>query len=159
MTISGDNLAKLARSGARQRHMAVLVASVSPAPFAVNYALLDDDVALPTVSPQLPDELTHCWVVSSWSSGRGLLWSPQGWAWFRQTSASTTLNCVRWNPGSVDDWARSGPPPKTRLVAVDCISCAQTTRAGASNLSLPAQTVACASLSAQMGIGCRHITV
>lgn len=77
-----DNLGKLARSGTRQRHMAVLVAGVSPAPFAVNYALMDDDVALPTLPPQLPSELTHCWIVSSWSSGRGLVWSPGGWAWF-----------------------------------------------------------------------------
>lgn len=77
-----DNLDKLARSGAPQRHMALLVASVSPAPFAVNYALLDGDVALPTTPPELPDELTHCWIVSSWSSGRGLVWSPLGWAWF-----------------------------------------------------------------------------
>lgn len=77
-----DNLGKLARSGALQRHMAVLVAGVSPAPFAVNYALMDDDVALPTAPPQLPDGLTHCWVASSWNSGRGLVWSPDGWAWF-----------------------------------------------------------------------------
>jgi hypothetical protein len=76
-----DNLGKLARSGAQQWHIAVLVAGVSPAPFAVNYALVDDDVALSTAPPQLPDVLTHCWIVSSWTRGRRLVWSPDGWAW------------------------------------------------------------------------------
>lgn len=77
-----DNLDKLARSGAAQRHMAILVASVSPAPFAVNYALIDNEVLLPTTALELPDDLTHCWIVSSWSAGRGLVWSSGHWAWF-----------------------------------------------------------------------------
>jgi hypothetical protein len=77
-----DNLIKLARSGAPERHIRVLVAGHTPAPFDVNYALMSDDVALPTTALDLPSEITHCWVLSTWSSGRGLVWSPAGWAFF-----------------------------------------------------------------------------
>lgn len=76
------NLDKLARSGARERHMAVLIAGVLHAPFDVEWALTSSKVALPSVMLDSPDEITHCWVMSTWSSGQGLVWSPDGWAFF-----------------------------------------------------------------------------
>ena len=77
-----DNRAKLARSGAPERHMAVLIAGYSPAPFDVVYALAGDTVAVLTVDPALPSEKTHCWVLSTWNSGQGFRWAPSGWSTF-----------------------------------------------------------------------------
>ncbi len=48
----------------------------------VSYALTDNEVALSTMALELPDELTHCWIVSSWTAGRGLVRAPGGRPWF-----------------------------------------------------------------------------
>jgi len=78
-----DNLRKLARSGASERHLFVLLPGFNPAPFAVNDLLIAPNAPLPTIAPTLPAEITHVWTMSTWSSGDGFRWSPEtGWARF-----------------------------------------------------------------------------
>lgn len=74
-----DVLNKLARSGATQRHVAILVPAFSTAPFGVVDVLWRDlDDAVPARSPNLPNEVTHVWLMTFWTIGSGLRWSPQG---------------------------------------------------------------------------------
>jgi hypothetical protein len=78
-----DVLAKLARSGAAERHAFVLVASFTTASFAVVDLLIRRDAPLPIVPPELPNEVTDIWVASTWSNGLGFRWSPRsGWLTF-----------------------------------------------------------------------------
>jgi hypothetical protein len=56
-----DNLRKLARSGAPERHLFVLVPGFNPAPFAVNDLLTAPGAPLPTIPPTLPTQITHAW--------------------------------------------------------------------------------------------------
>jgi hypothetical protein len=78
-----DVLAKLARSGAAERHAFVLVASFTTASFSVVDLLIRRDAPLPTVPPELPNEVTDVWVASTWSNGLGFRWSPRsGWLTF-----------------------------------------------------------------------------
>lgn len=58
-----DNLRKLARSGASERHLFVLVPGFNPAPFAVNDLLIAPGAPLPTIPPALPAEITHVWTI------------------------------------------------------------------------------------------------
>jgi hypothetical protein len=78
-----DNLRKLARSGAADRHLFVLVPGFNEAPFAVNDLLITPNMPLPTIPPVLPPEITHVWTASTWDSGDGFRWSPEaGWTRF-----------------------------------------------------------------------------
>jgi hypothetical protein len=78
-----DNLEKLRRSGADERHLFVIFPGFSEAPFAVTDLLFRPDAPLPTIPPRLPDEVTHLWAVSTWASGLGMRWSPAiGWESF-----------------------------------------------------------------------------
>ena len=78
-----DVLRKLARSGAEDRHAFVIVPIFSTAPYGVVDLLVRDDGPVPTATPDLPPEVSHAWVVSSWNAGHGLRWSPDGgWATF-----------------------------------------------------------------------------
>lgn len=78
-----DNLAKLAASNAGQRHLFTLVPGFSTAPFPVEYALTSSGVTAPTTAPDLPPEVTHCWVMSTMTGGLGWRWSPnRGWSSF-----------------------------------------------------------------------------
>jgi hypothetical protein len=70
-----DNLGKLARSGASERHLFVLVPGFNPAPFAINDLLISPGAPIPTIQPALPAEITHIWTMSTWSSGDGFMWS------------------------------------------------------------------------------------
>lgn len=74
-----DVLDKLARSGASERHAFILVPSFTSAPFGVVDMLWrgEDDV-VPTTSPELPDQVTHVWLMAFWTIGSGLRWSPDG---------------------------------------------------------------------------------
>ncbi len=79
-----DKLAKLGRSGAPERHLFVIVPGVvTTAPFPVTNLLMRPDAPLPTVSPSLPPEVTHVWIMSTWAAGHGFRWSPErGWQTF-----------------------------------------------------------------------------
>ncbi len=78
-----DVLEKLARSGAEDRHVFVLLPGFTTAPFGVSDLLMRGGPPLPLVAPQLPAEVTHTWAVSTWNSGSGFRWDPQiGWSTF-----------------------------------------------------------------------------
>ncbi len=74
-----DVLGKLARSGASERHAFILVPGLTSAPFGVVDMLWrDEDGVVPTASPDLPDQVTHVWLMAFWTIGSGLRWSPDG---------------------------------------------------------------------------------
>lgn len=78
-----DNRRKLASSGATERHLFILVSGFTTAPFSVTDLLMRDHAPLPTIDPELPDEITDVWVMSTWNSGDGFRWSPRtGWTRF-----------------------------------------------------------------------------
>jgi hypothetical protein len=75
-----DVLVKLADSQAPERHAFVLVPGIgfTTAPFAVTELLLRADLPLPLVEPQLPDEVTHVWIVPMRDERSGCYWRPDG---------------------------------------------------------------------------------
>ncbi|MEU4382799.1 hypothetical protein [Micromonospora echinofusca] len=78
-----DNLQKLARSAAPERHLFVIFPGFTTAPFSVADLLMRNGAPLPTVPPALPPEITHVWAISTWNSGDGFRWSPaDGWSRF-----------------------------------------------------------------------------
>ncbi len=79
-----DNLAKLRRSGAAERHLFVIAPGMeSTAPFSVTDLLMRAGAPLPTVPPTLPEEVTHVWIMGGWVGGQGFRWSAeQGWSTF-----------------------------------------------------------------------------
>lgn len=77
-----DVRSKLARSECDERHAFVLVPGFTTAPFEVADLLMRDDAPLPTAPPRLPTEITHVWIASTWTSGHGVRWSPDGWESF-----------------------------------------------------------------------------
>ena len=85
--LSGDELGdvrgKLDRSGLAERHAVVFVPGLSIAPFPVVDLLFGSDAPHPEVAPSLPEEITHVWAFSSWTSGQAFHWSPSnGWTAF-----------------------------------------------------------------------------
>lgn len=92
------NLTKLARAASDERHLFVIVPGLAgTAPFEVNDLLIRPGAPLPTATPSLAGEVTHVWVMSTWSEGRGFRWSPDAG---RETSgndaaldAAAVLNC------------------------------------------------------------------
>jgi len=54
------NVRKLAASGARERHVFVLVPGFTSAPAVIDL-LIAVDAPLPTITPVLPSEVTHVW--------------------------------------------------------------------------------------------------
>lgn len=80
---------KLVRSGASERHAFVLLPGFTAAPFSVSYLLMREGAPLPVERPQLPPEVTHVWAVSTWSTGVGFRWCPDGgWTMFDKTIGS-----------------------------------------------------------------------
>lgn len=81
-----DVLNKLARSRAAERHACILLPGFTNAPFGVVDMLLrNEDDVVPTTSPDLPDEVTHVWLMTFWNVGSGLRWSPiGGWERFER---------------------------------------------------------------------------
>ena len=77
-----DNLWKLGRSGAPERHLFILVSGFDSGSYAVSDLLIAPGAPLPTMPPVLPAEITHVWAASTWDSGDGFRWSPDG-AWER----------------------------------------------------------------------------
>jgi hypothetical protein len=80
-----DNLSKLAASNAEERHLFLILPTLAEAPFAVTDLLSRDGAPLPNEAPNLPGEVTHVWLVSTWTSGSGMRWSPdRGWSRFEK---------------------------------------------------------------------------
>jgi hypothetical protein len=78
-----DNVRKLKRSGAPERHLFILVSGFDSGSFAVSDLLIAPDAPLPTIPPTLPAEITHVWAASTWDSGDGFRWSTDaGWERF-----------------------------------------------------------------------------
>jgi hypothetical protein len=77
-----DNVRKLDALGAKERHLFLILPSFAEAPFAVTDLLMRDGAPLPEDRPSLPGEVTHVWLVSTWSSGSGMRWSTAG-GWLR----------------------------------------------------------------------------
>jgi hypothetical protein len=76
---TADVRAKLANSGAEERH--AFVAASHSSPWAV-YHLLNREMSgdLPTEPPDLPAEVTHLWLLAVPPTGRCLTWWPdRGW--------------------------------------------------------------------------------
>jgi len=74
-----DVLGKLARSGASERHAFILVPGFTTAPFGVVDMLWrGQDDLVPATSPDLPEQVTHVWLMAFWTIGSGLRWSPDG---------------------------------------------------------------------------------
>lgn len=88
--VRADNLEKLAKSGADERHLFVVLPDFADAPFGVFDLLTRDAAPLPTISPVLPPEVTHLWVLSVWTTADGVRWSPDGrWSHFPKPLAAT----------------------------------------------------------------------
>ena len=82
---------KLLRSGADERHAFLILPGFAEVGFGVIDLLMRDDAPLPEAEPALPVEVTHVWVVSTWSSGHGMRWAPdQGWSYFDKLISSRT---------------------------------------------------------------------
>ena len=78
-----DVRGKLDRSRASERHAFLILPGFARAPFSVSDPLMRDGAPSPTEAPNLPPEITHVWVVSTWSTGAGFRWSPSsGWSTF-----------------------------------------------------------------------------
>lgn len=77
-----DNLWKLQRSGAPERHLFILVPGFNSGSFAISDLLMAPDAPLSTTPPTLPAEITHVWAASTWDFGDGFRWSPDK-AWER----------------------------------------------------------------------------
>jgi len=76
-----DVVAKLGRSGAKERHAFVLVPGFTTAPFVVSELLTRKHAALPVEEPDLPIEVTHVWIVGMWHDVEGCCWAPhKGWS-------------------------------------------------------------------------------
>lgn len=73
---------KLRASGAEERHALIYLPGFTTAPFSASDVLMRNGAPLPTIPPRLPKEVTHVWSVSTWASGDGFRWSPDG-GWSR----------------------------------------------------------------------------
>lgn len=73
-----DNLRKLESSGAPERHLFILVPGFDSGAFTVSDLLIVPGAPLPVIPPALPAEITHVWAMSTWDSGDGFRWSPDG---------------------------------------------------------------------------------
>ncbi|MET8077049.1 hypothetical protein [Streptomyces sp. NPDC005303] len=82
-----DNLGKLRRSGATERHLFLLLPGFTTAPFDAFDPLMRPDGPLPVVAPSLPEEITHLWAMSTWNTGDGFHWAPDtGWTRFHKVN-------------------------------------------------------------------------
>jgi len=83
------NLRKLMDSGAQERHLFVILPGFADAPFSVVDLLMREHPPLPTQPPTLPTEVTHVWIMSTWSAGLGIRWSrDSGWQRFDKLTSS-----------------------------------------------------------------------
>jgi len=70
-----DVRTKLAKTGAAERHAVIGVTHSSPGD--VVFALSRLHSSLPPRAPQLPDEITHLWLLGTWAGDRTLVWYPE----------------------------------------------------------------------------------
>jgi hypothetical protein len=78
-----DNRAKLAASGASERHLVLIVPLAADIPAAALMVLLEDQAPAASSVVGLPSEITDVWVASAWtSSSVGFRWSAAGWSTF-----------------------------------------------------------------------------
>ncbi len=78
-----DVRGKLRASALPERHVFVIVPGFATADFSVTDLLMRDGAPLPSQAPQMPMEMTHVWVASTWSTGTGMRWAADtGWARF-----------------------------------------------------------------------------
>jgi hypothetical protein len=77
----GDVLFKLARSGAAECHVFVIV-DFGGAEWMVEGYLTDDEAMLPATAPTLPAPVTGVWVVHTLGS-QGIRWERSGWRQFK----------------------------------------------------------------------------
>lgn len=78
-----DVRSKLTASGLTERHAVVFVPGLSIAPYPVMDLLFRNDAPSAGAAPSLPEEITHVWAFSSWTSGLAFYWSPsRGWTQF-----------------------------------------------------------------------------
>ncbi len=84
-----DNLEKLERSGLEERHLFLIFPSFADAPFTVADMLMRENGPLPNSDPDLPPQVTHAWLMSTWNfSGTGMRWAPDsGLSRFEKVSA------------------------------------------------------------------------
>jgi hypothetical protein len=77
---------KLRASKLSERHVFVILPGFAAVEFSVMDLLMRDDAPLPSRMPQLPAEVTHAWIASTWSTGSGMRWAPDtGWSYFNKT--------------------------------------------------------------------------
>jgi hypothetical protein len=82
-----DNVSKLRKADATERHLFILVPGFTAAPFAVIDLLISPEAPIPTIPPVLPAGVTDVWVMSTWDSGGGFWWSHEsGWRRFTKLS-------------------------------------------------------------------------
>jgi hypothetical protein len=75
--VRSDNLTKLGRSSAEERHMFILLPAMADVEFRVTELFMRRDAPVPTRAPDLPPEVTHVWVAGAWGYP-GMRWSPNG---------------------------------------------------------------------------------
>jgi len=86
-----DNVRKVTRSGADERHIFVL-ASAFTMDYAVTDLLATVNAPLPTIPPDLPTGITHVRVMSMWIDwGDGFRWSSDG-GWNRFTKVKPPVS-------------------------------------------------------------------
>lgn len=85
MPSQADNLVKLRRSGASERHLFLVLPGFTTAPFDAYCPLMINGGSLPTVAPSLPEEITHLWAMSTWDAGDVFFWErSRGWERFQK---------------------------------------------------------------------------
>jgi hypothetical protein len=78
-----DVRGKLRASALHERHVFVIVPGFATADFSVTDLLVRDGAPLPSRAPQMPMEMTHVWVASTWLTGSGMRWEVDtGWSHF-----------------------------------------------------------------------------
>lgn len=80
-----DVRGKLRASALPERQVFVIVPGFATADCSVTNLLMRDGAPLPSRAPQMPTEMTHVWVASTWSTGSGMRWAADtGWSHFEK---------------------------------------------------------------------------
>jgi hypothetical protein len=83
-----DNLRKLREADVDERHLFVWLPGFTTAPFSVAELLMRHEPPAITTPPDLPIQISHIWVASTWNTPFGLRWSSdEGWTSFAKPTA------------------------------------------------------------------------